>query len=1800
MGSTNKNKKWGKATLATMVAAATLCAPVSGAFAAEGGGGSGTGSGTGAGTAGGEGQISWVYKDSFGAPTRENVKAAMQSAGVKSMDAAEANGPIDDAVTSANNECVARAKASGNQSPDCRLVSVGFVHTPGKSGDWYTGANGTFDAAKWKAAYNASGIPNNTYSYQGVNYTTRSFFSDGQTSINSLATREMNKAPRAVVAIVLDQDEPPVEYDLNVSTQAGGLFTQAGATDNVTDAITTNRGSSPINENVTGTITLHWTGLDGTTRTASKPFTQNNNTTQSVSFGYKDVDASWKAWPAGSYYYDVNIPKQGKMKAAASHAGAQDAKESWKPTTPPPSKKLTNAAGQQVTAEAQQIASGSLYTAHISAQSNASEHFWLYDTIDVTSQKVLIGGTDKDDLSKVTVTDQDGNTVKADISVDDSQAGKRIVKAHVLNPASGQYTLNVPQSATPTGSDYTIPDDSQACWTGDEYGNTDKSHCQTGNSEQVGKVTPKPDKVWVLDSNGALNAEDPEHTNDKGSDNRTFVTGDAIGAVVNGRIPAHLLNPFTSYAITDDWTASAQWIDWNHKDQVKVYVDGQDVTDQFDITVNTATHTTTASAKQSFLTKTAFGVKDRKVKLYIGGIVKQVPNAQAAADQKKLTNKASETWNNETQPTNEPPVYVRNPKPDKVWSADQGQAASAEDPAWTNKVNADTHTFVQQDDFGVTVNGLLPKNLAKKMSSYELGDDFSKIAKNIDLDSATVTVTIDGKDAKSLFDVHKQDGKVWVTAKQTLLDTTYNQKADRKVRMTIKGAFLKDVLKAGQKVQLTNGDWEKWNQQTVPGNEPPVKEWSPNPDKSWIKLGEDGKWAAVVDPTESNKTGADTLKFLDGDQVASVVNGVIASDLVKVTDIKLTDDYANADYIWDLTSDQSQIRVYEADATTDAASSVADIVNKGRDVTDQFDITVQGTKVTATAKPAYRAAQTGLKNPKQISLLLPGVVNFANGKGAAQVRKDFKKNAGDELTFCENPDGSKLTNKGSEKVNNETQPTNEPYICGYVPPVKKKVIAEGSQGGANNDANDKVVYPGQKVEYRLTTQPQLPADLAYRIVSIRDTDTYDQYLEPDPQTLEVTDLATGEQLTTSDPQMGVEGDYTVAWDAANHQFTITYANKYVAEHWKAGSHPQVQVRFEGTVAKDAPTDRKVNNQWMLTLNNSITPSNIVDTVPPVHNPSKKDNQSKEQGDPTVNIDGKTMLLGDTGNYVVTLDLKQTNNAYRVWKAGITDDFDDEYLAIDGTKIEVLDSKGKDVTDRFNIQVKDGVAYVYAKTVDTWIPKKGVTVKGDPQPTDLAAYASSSKHDPLSDPSIDQNLLGQEYQVVMPYTVVKVKDGYTVRNKAIQVTNDLTRETNEVSNPLKEINPAKDVTVKVGGESINGKSVYKDRTFLYQLDSSIIPANRAYPQVDQWKIVDPLNTEYDQYTGQWAVYASRDLYKDGKVIAAKGDKLAGNGFDSTVFGGDLFTAAADENGQVTIEATEAYRALVSADNEHENGWRAYIQCKRLKVSDRVENQFTEYFNDKEFPSNIVWTRTPDMTPSIHIEKYDVASGEQAGDRDDVKDALKMAGDSQEIAFKITNTSKVDSSTGEGAYYLAKDLKMVDKTIAGEGEVVDLKYPDNWDTLVLKPGDSTIITGTLKGVQSGGKHTDRVKVTGTPLVECPVTDQFGDQQQSNADQAGQDQSGTDDDAKADTDAKTDGDASDTTGLKQVKVGDRTLCEDTNVESNTDDWSGYRVDLAKTGETIGGILLAIIALGGVGTALMTVRRKTVKAHHGAHSGK
>lgn len=65
------------------------------------------------------------------------------------------------------------------------------------------------------------------------------------------------------------------------------------------------------------------------------------------------------------------------------------------------------------------------------------------------------------------------------------------------------------------------------------------------------------------------------------------------------------------------------------------------------------------------------------------------------------------------------------------------------------------------------------------------------------------------------------------------------------------------------------------------------------------------------------------------------------------------------------------------------------------------------------------------------------------------------------------------------------------------------------------------------------------------------------------------------------------------------------------------------------------------------------------------------------------------------------------------------------------------------------------------------------------------------------------MLGRAYTLVLPMTVIRVDDGYVVENTATQITNDRKDVTHTVTNPLAPINPAKDVIVTVGSDSVDG-------------------------------------------------------------------------------------------------------------------------------------------------------------------------------------------------------------------------------------------------------------------------------------------------------------------------------------------------------------------------------------------------------------
>ena len=1565
------------------------------------------------------------------------------------------NGGMIHALDQSYNSAMARLH-SGHK----RVVgmAIAYVQVPNGNvvGRRYKWGNKLFDALR--TTWN-NGVPhfNNHEAWNSI--------ASGNTSYKDLIIQQADAVcDNSTVAIVLVADDsfppPSVPYTLSVTTKASAPANMTiDSADAVHDEISTKVDHpESVKGDVKVDVTLHYGGI-GTRKeaTVTKQATvrpgQNVNSPDFTpgDFKFKNWNGqqeAWKTWARGDYWFTIHVAKQDEMKADANMSQKEPA-ESFKvvSTLPNPQKKLYDETDKrEVDESTEQLVYDMTYYAHIDALVDGTNDLWIRDIIDTTDVTV--------DNDKAYVTIQStGEKIPADIETK-QENGQTITVAHITNivQPKGTYTLHVPQRPGARKETWIIKDTPGWSITGPDQFTDFEAH-------QLPVQPPTPDKVWVLHENGALTATDPKWTNEISdienghADTKTFLVGDTIGAVVNGKIRKNLVDPLKSYSITDDVSGSNKYIEWDIA-KTKVFIDGKDYTAQFDVKWD-GDDKIVATAKADLLKGQTgivndFGKTDHEVKLYIAGTVSAVGNQGETV---KLVNDATENVNGQEAQTNEPAVYV----------------------------------------------------------------------------------------------------------------------------------------------------------------------WQPNPDKAWVKKSDtDGKLDTVIDPDKTNhatdkdgNVSGDDQTFLDGVELGSVVNGQVPANLAETpTKLVLYDDWTASDYIVD-PQDISTVRVYAKDVDDTSKSTIQDIARTGEDVTRYFTITYDNTdltkanKCTATAKTEYLATLLNLKKGKQITLVIPMTTNYAYGKGAEQVRKDYGANDGDEIVMTNAPDGKPFTNVAGETLGGSDVKTNVPWIHGYIPPVKKDVLAAKDEGGDQRSIDGGKAEPGDMLEYLLTTEPKFPASLSYKVEEIGIRDTYDELLTVDKRTLEVHDLQSGKVIPGS--------KYTLTWDDAEHQFSIKITDEQLLADWRASGTPRLQASFKARVASEdkIPDSRKgqdgyvtVNNQWFLRIGNGgEVGSNVVTTNLPPFTPVKGDHQSSDQGDPKIDIDGKTFLLNDTGEYHITLDASEyttpsttdkTTDAYNVYRLGIVDDYDDEYLAADAKDVTVIDEQGKDVTDKFNVQIKDGVLYVFAKLVDTVVPSTQETVKAT-QPDGLKAYADNDKHDPNSEPAIDQSLLGQKYTVIMPYRVAKVTDGYVVKNVATQLTDDRNKVTNEVSNPLKPLNPVKDVTITVGGDSVDGGEIVLNSFFNYRLESSVIPLNRAYQDVTKWGIVDKLDEKYDKFTGQWVVIARNDVYgTDGKVLFKAGDTIAeskayhaaaaksgaiasaddkatgdkasddakatddanvddkastddkasasdatdgqgadgdatpakadadasdadakdatdpdadkgkasekdGDGTKSTAdskdgdvkedtdgkseseenarllsdtatldekteaYGDTPYFTATYKDGTYSVDATEAFRKLVSADTEHNYAWDAYIQCERTWVTDRHENVFTETFNRAVTDSNVVWTHTPEH-PAITLEKYDTNSGLKAGDRDTADDALTVSGDT-EIAFLITNTGDVP----------LVDVSLSDKTVDGTGTVEDIKFPDGWDK-TLDPGESVTAIGMLRGVKPGTKHTDTGTVTG----------------------------------------------------------------------------------------------------------------------------
>ncbi|MCI4659726.1 LPXTG cell wall anchor domain-containing protein [Cryobacterium zhongshanensis] len=1476
--------------------------------------------------------------------------------------------------------------------------------------------------------------------------------------------------PRIVCVALNDGEGGPANYDLSLDTDKASTFALAGSTATVSDNINTSTPSS-IRENINAVVTLRWGGVEGNPKFSSKNVTISNSGTTS-SPGFTPGDFGFSAWPAGAFWFDVSVAQQGKMNAAVNHDGGNDARESWSAGTTPPRKVLTSGVASDALGNDEVLASGMFYNAQITARTNGiTSSMTISDTIG--TDKVFIGAQASDVSSAAYVLDPNGNKTAANITINRS-GGKVTVSGTVTSIPDGfqalEYTLIVPTYVMPTKADYTITDDSKVCYTASQ------TACIAGNSAQTRKITPVPDKVWVLDANGALATADPAQTNQAGVDNKVFSPGADIGAVVNGSVPAKLAENLSSYSLTDDWTDAAKFVDFSDTSKAKVFLNGIDVTSQFDITI--VGTTTVATAKATFLNSTKGLTQARSVKLYVGGSFRL--DYETDGQITKLTNSGSEKWNNEAVTTNTPAIYTVTPNPDKVWVLDEKGALTTSDPNGTNSAGVDNKTFAPGAGISAVVNGSVPANLGAKLNAYVITDDWTSSATYVDFsDVSKAKVFLDGANVTNQFDIAVIGTKTVATAKATFLNNTAFRAAAGVVKLFITGAFRNTYDTNGALDRLTNAASESWNGKSVETATPALFTVTPTPDKVWV-LDEQGG-LSTSDKDWSDTAGADGKVFLQNDAVAAVVNGSIPANLGSpLYNYSITDDWTDAAQYVDFTQ-----------------VALAKVFYNGVDVTAGFDVNIVGTTTVATAKAPFLAATEGLAKDGAVKLIISGVF-----------RADYDTN-GQIVT---------LSNAGTETWNNRTDATNTPPVYTWTPNPNKEVLGSTEESGdkGHSDINGAAVWPGQKLEYSVGVDLRIPAGTARGVKTLAVEDAYDPYFVPDKTSVEFWD-----SRDNSNPKPVARAAYTLTFDEAAHTFTATFKQSWIdANVGTDGANDKwltqgwLTMRFTGTVSKAVVAGSSVVNQAFQILNGARTGTEIPTVAIPAVTPVKDSLNTN-----LIDINGKTVVEGDVILYRLTMDGGPARDklAYNVHKFGMVDDYDEVHLALSDADITVTEkATGLDVTGKFNVKVTDGVAYVFAKTVDT-AGTYGGTIAGDPQASDLAAYDAATIK-PLEDPIIDQTLLGKNYWITMKATVTKAEDGYVIQNQASQNIQNTHYATKIVSNPLKAIDPSKDVVVseETQDASLGGTEVRMNTVFNYRLNSSEIPANRAYTAT-QWSLTDPFDKVHDQYTGIWAVYANTDIYQGSTLIFKKGDLLQDSaGRESESWTGFFDVTFDEASYTVKIEPTQKYLDLVGTRDDLASSFSAYTKMVRIAPSDKIENKVSESYNKFARDSNIVWTKTIEY-PAIEVKKFTLSEGETDGSHSDAKNAyaesadqLKLADlpadaavgtvalqNGVEVGVRFTNTGDVpltnvtvaditqDGMRGDleglvcavpAAVVVPPVLNIIQgaTVLAADANGMDWVLPSTITTLAA--GQTVDCKGTLRGMAPGMTHGDTVVVTG----------------------------------------------------------------------------------------------------------------------------
>ena len=450
---------------------------------------------------------------------------------------------------------------------------------------------------------------------------------------------------------------------------------------------------------------------------------------------------------------------------------------------------------------------------------------------------------------------------------------------------------------------------------------------------------------------------------------------------------------------------------------------------------------------------------------------------------------------------------------------------------------------------------------------------------------------------------------------------------------------------------------------------------------------------------------------------------------------------------------------YDADKlTVNAADIKAYDSVTGVDVTSKFDITVANGVITATSKASMNKSLGDAENTQVID-----TTKFAFGR---YYKFDIPATVKESVAG-----GVDIENKANQIVH-------------VYNPVSKSVETpeKPTQKRVNSVPITAEFNFTKRLEGRALTAGEFTFELkdSDNVVIATATNDADGKIKFSP--VEYTNKA-GEKVTALKYKKGQEGTYTysvtevkgtdatVTYDTMKAEVTVTVSHDGTAKALVANVTEPADKEFNNTVTP--PTEPKFQpEKYVLnTAKYSITDNKLLDDDAELTDKYGETNTDpyvdKTNNNEAENINTKTVNRGDKLYYQVWLDTTKfsATNKENVQSVGITDDFDETKVDVDGSAIKAYDSvTGDDVTNKFDIKVENGAMTATLKAGFT----KSLGDADNTQVIDTTKFA-----------------FGRYYKFDIPATVkADVAGGVDIENTAAQVVNYYNPVSKTVEKPSK--------------------------------------------------------------------------------------------------------------------------------------------------------------------------------------------------------------------------------------------------------------------------------------------------------------------------------------------------------------------------------------------------------------------------------